>query len=178
MTPDEDAWIMTFMGKKFYPLDPEGSDYCIEDIAHALSNICRFTGHCNQFYSVAQHSMIVSELVSRKYAVWGLMHDASEAYITDIARPLKHLGAFFDYRKLEKRTMNAICKKFGIEGDEPQEVKDYDALILRNEAKCLKLLTKEWHHYALPDMGMTIVPMLPEDAEKAFLKRWNTLRRD
>jgi hypothetical protein len=176
MTDDKDFWIQTFTGKQFYPLNPEESEYCIEDIAHALSNICRFTGHCHQFYSVAQHSVLVSELLSPELALAGLLHDASEAYITDIARPLKHLPEFEGYRRIEKRTEDAIFKIFGVVNGHHPDIKGMDALLLRNEAKCLGLLRPVWHHYSLPDLGLNIKPVLPKVAEEAFLSRWNAIR--
>ncbi|VVB53016.1 Uncharacterised protein [uncultured archaeon] len=176
MAPKSEHWIQTFTGKFFYPLEPEESDYCIEDIAHALSNICRFTGQCDRFYSVAQHSLIVSELVPPELMVQGLLHDASEAYITDIARPLKHLPAFDGYREIERRTQAAVFKALGVEDKGHLAIKTADGLLLRNEAKCLKLLTPEWWHHRLPDLGIDIKPMSPTEAEAAFLKKWREPR--
>jgi hypothetical protein len=174
---DKDCWIQTFTGKKFYPLNPEESEYCIEDIAHALSNICRFTGHCNKFYSVAQHSQLLSLIVSEGLAKAALLHDASEAYLTDIARPLKHLPQLEGYRKIERRTQIAIDNAFNnIMFDSPQ-VKEFDTLLLRNEAKCLGLLKPDWDHYQLIDIGIPIHPMPPEEAERVFLKRWDEVKR-
>jgi len=86
----ENAWIQTQSGVKFYPFAPRIDDIRKEDIAGALSRICRFTGHTKHLYSVGQHSLIVSAIVHNDRArPWALMHDAAEAYIGDISSPLK-----------------------------------------------------------------------------------------
>ena len=90
--------MVTYTGKEFYPLDPNPADIDIKDIAHALSNCCRFAGHIKSFYSVAQHSVIVSELCEPENALAGLLHDASEAYLSDIARPVKYTEQMEGYR--------------------------------------------------------------------------------
>jgi len=162
-------YINTYSGKKFYPLEPEKSEFLIEDIAHALSNMCRFAGHCNQFYSVAQHSVLVSNYVSTENALWGLLHDATEAYLSDIPRPIKRLAEFSQYRKIENETMKAIAKNFNIGEIEPEEVKTMDSLILRNEAKCFNILTPELSIYKLKDLNLEIVALHHTVAKKQFL---------
>jgi hypothetical protein len=82
-------WIQTFTGKQFWPLDPRPDEVYIEDIAHALGNICRFNGHCLRFYSVAEHCFHVSHKVVPGLALMGLLHDAAEAYVCDVVRPVK-----------------------------------------------------------------------------------------
>lgn len=82
-------WIQTYTGKKMFPLAPKREDICIEDIAHALSMKCRFNGHCNLFYSIAQHSLIVASLVKPELRLAALLHDAAEAYLPDFCRPIK-----------------------------------------------------------------------------------------
>lgn len=170
---DEECWIQTYTGRRFYPLAPEKSEFCIEDIAHALSNLCRFTGHCDRFYSVAQHSVIVSYLVPKKLALAGLLHDSSEAYVTDIARPLKHLVEFEPYRQMESKVIDLIFKHFRIVYDpNHEEIKKIDALLLRREAKCLGLLAEDWGHYSLPDLDKDIDPVLPKEAKEMFKNRF------
>lgn len=169
-------WITTYSKHKFYPRDPEGSVLRIEDIAHALSNLCRFGGRCRRFYSVAEHSIMVSQLSDPEDALWGLLHDASEAYLVDIPRPIKHLPEMKGYRDLEARVQAAIIKTFGLPPGEPTSVKRADQLALRTEAKDLGLLNPDWDIYDLPDVGSRIVPLDPPLAESAFLTHFKTLR--
>src|ERR1039457_118422 len=86
-----DGFIGTFSGLRFWPLDPNPEKILIDDIAHALAHQCRFGGHASRFYSVAEHSVHVSRLCPPEDALWGLLHDASEAYLVDLPRPLKQL---------------------------------------------------------------------------------------
>ncbi len=89
---ENDGWIQTFTGRRFWPLGARAGDVDVRDIAHALALKCRFNGHCRVFYSVAEHSVRVSrvmEVGGRKMAMWGLMHDAAEAYLADLGGPIK-----------------------------------------------------------------------------------------
>src|SRR5438128_12538670 len=81
-------WMQTYTGRAFYPLDPRLDDICIEDIAHALSMLCRYGGQCQEFYSVAEHSVLMSYAVNPQHALWALLHDATESYMGDLIRPL------------------------------------------------------------------------------------------
>lgn len=83
------SWITTFTGKRFYQTSPHRDSVCIEDIAHALSMLCRFTGHCREFYSVAEHSIRVAYELQSQQRIHGLLHDAHEAYLGDTSGPLK-----------------------------------------------------------------------------------------
>jgi hypothetical protein len=98
---------------------------CIEDIASALSKVCRFGGHSNDFYSVAQHSVVVASLAPEYLCREALLHDAAEAYLGDVIKPLKNIiGAA--YEDIEHKFMVAICKKFNLSADNLWEVKKYD----------------------------------------------------
>lgn len=105
------AWTQTYTGKAFKPLAPRAEDICIEDIAHGLDMQCRYNGQCKAHYSVAAHSLTVSYLVPPEHALSGLMHDASEAYITDIPGPIKF--AMPDYLEIENGIMRAIAEYVG-----------------------------------------------------------------
>ncbi len=87
--PNLDGFLPTCTGRSVHILNPRPEEIDIEDVAHALSHACRFAGHVPAFYSVAQHSILVSELLDARTALWGLLHDASEAYLHDLTRPLK-----------------------------------------------------------------------------------------
>lgn len=169
------AWIQTFSGKAFHPLDPKVEDICIEDIAHALSQICRFTGNCRKFYSVAQHSNYVSQLVAPENAMWGLLHDASEAYIADVSHPVKHTAEMANYRAIEKGLMFHICKKFGLSLNEPKDVSKADQILLFTEKRDLMGPSpRPWRDGPAP-MAEKIIPWGPEQAEAAFLARYKAL---
>src|SRR4030065_538914 len=127
-----DNYIETYTGKKFYILDPQPEDISIIDIAHALSMMCRFNGHSKYFYSVAEHSILVSDFSSPENQLWGLLHDASEAYLADIPSPIKPL--LVNYKDLEKKVMAVICDKFNLPLNQPDEVSVVDVMILRVEA--------------------------------------------
>lgn len=105
-------WFLTASGRQFFLADPRPEDVCIEDIAHALSNICRFGGHCRIFYSVAQHAVLVSRLVAPKHAYLGLHHDDAEAYTGDMIRPLKKL--LRDFRHVERAIEIAVGTALGV----------------------------------------------------------------
>jgi len=107
----------------------------IEDIALTLSKICRYGGRCNKFYSVAEHSVHVSKHVSRKYALAGLLHDAGEAYLIDVPKPLQII--FQGYNKLEERILSIIFEKFGIDSRIPRQVLEADKYIAMCEYKRL-----------------------------------------
>ena len=125
-------WMQTASGRQFWPIDPRADEIYIEDIAHALSHLCRFGGHCLRFYSVAEHCVHLSQSVPREHALWALLHDASEAYLVDVPRPIK--PALTGYREAEDRIMSAVCERFGLPTDMPEAVKLADTAILTDEA--------------------------------------------
>ena len=151
MRTDEDTWItddvceergrwmQTYTGQKFFPLDPKPEEINIEDIAHALSQMCRFSGHTSTFYSVAQHSILCSRLAGcEEVAFAALLHDAAEAYVGDMIRPLKwngeRLGLLFC--QLEDTIVHVISERFAIEWTPAMkaEVKRLDDVALGIEA--------------------------------------------
>lgn len=161
--------IRTYSGRLVDPLEVTHADIDISDIAHALSQICRFTGHCKEFYSVAQHSVHVSESCVPEYALQGLLHDASEAYLQDIASPLKRSDVFALYRELEAKTQKLIYAHFGLPEEEPQEVKRADQELFHIE----KISLMNTFH-PVPEVKH-IHPWHPLKAEKEFLERYKWL---
>lgn len=168
-------------GVAISPLNPDPADIVIEDISHALSNQCRFTGHTRYFYSVAQHSIAVSMLLPEKYALWGLLHDATEAYLSDIARPIKRFNADFGniYTMVEDGLMDAIITRFGLERTLPMPdvVKEVDNLMLANEIRHLmpqSPLYDGWEAYA--DVPLSLLSQTyPEQAKANFMHRYYEL---
>lgn len=127
-TPD---CIRTVSGIYMNVFQPTIDMICIEDIAHALSMQCRFGGHLPVFYSVAQHSVMVSLLVSEESALAALLHDASEAYLLDVPRPIKQ--KLTNYKAIEETLMHLIAEKFGFEYPLSEDVKSKDELMLERE---------------------------------------------
>lgn len=170
------TFIQTYTGRRFYPLDPNPDDVCIEDIAHALAMICRFNGHVREFYSVAEHSVHVSHLVPPEYALAGLLHDAAEAYIADVSRPVKHAAEFQAYRAIEwglQRVLNtALMGEHDASYAESVAIADNAMLAL--EARSL-LPYDPWMD-DLPDSAdVTLGLWGPNEAERRFLERYAEL---
>ena len=139
-------WIQTFSGVHFYSLDPRPEEIRLVDIAHALSMQCRFTGHTSDFYSVAQHSLYVSQICDPVNALWGLLHDASEAYLVDVARPVKLQPEMLAYREAENRLMACITKRFNLLSPTmPPDVHAADQTMLGAEAAALMKATDNSH---------------------------------
>lgn len=143
--PDtEKAWIQVASGGILHVLDPRQEEINIVDIAHALSMMCRFTGHVRNFYSVAEHALHCSFLVPEEDALWALLHDAPEYALADLNRPVKHFTNIGEeYSRVEKTIMNAICEKFGLQLDEPESVLKADNAMLYAEKEQL-LPFVEW----------------------------------
>lgn len=174
-----DGWIQTFTGRRFYPLAPNPNDIDILDIAHALSMLCRFGGHVHDFYSVAEHCVLMSEVVSPENALWALMHDAAEAYIVDVPRPVKR--QLVGYRDIERHLLTAIAMRFGLTADfdgslYPTEVADVDTRILLNERNILMPNTvHEWEVEHLKPLHLVIHSWTPQQAKAAFLATFKDL---
>lgn len=175
------GWIQTFTGRRFYPLSPRIEDICIDDIAHALSNICRYGGHSRQFYSVAQHSCMVSDWCPSEHKLEGLMHDTPEAYLGDIVRPVKHSDGMTFYRKAEGRVEMLINASFDVDvtPDSRVIVKHFDNRALFTERKFL--LNNSSMDWSMPESEPFPIDHLdawtPEQAEDEFLERYYTLQR-
>lgn len=169
------TWTQTFTGRQFWLLDPQLEDVCIEDIAHALALQCRFNGACLQFYSVAEHSVRVSRIVSPEYALDGLLHDAAEAYVGDIIAPLKR--CLPDFGGIERHIMRCVCERFGLLWPIMPQVKAADRVMLATEARDLMAPhPAEW--VPLPEpLIERIVPWTHVEAERRFMDRFHELAR-
>lgn len=163
-------YIRTYTGIQFFPTDPNPADIRIVDIAHALANICRFTGHCRRFYSVAEHSINVSRTVSPSNALVALLHDATEAYLNDIARPIK--VQLPEYQVWEKELWGHIARKFNVPVTIPQEVKEQDDWWLIQEGHHL-LSAEEWPQSAISSRNLDLMP--PGVAFRDFLDIYERL---
>lgn len=129
--------IQTRSGRIVDVLNPRPEDFDLSDIAHALAHQCRFSGHTSRFYSVAEHSLFVCAIVDEKHAREALLHDAAEAYIVDVPRPIKRLAGLLEYRRIEERIEAAIAARFGLSWPWAPEIKVADDLLLAAEVRAL-----------------------------------------
>lgn len=174
--------ILVRSGIYVNPLNLSPADIRIGDIAHALGNQCRFSGHTSRFYSVAEHCVRVARLLdyegySREIRLWGLLHDAAEAYLVDLPRPLKRdpvFGAF--YRDAEERAMRAVIERFGLTPDEPAAVKHADLTLLATERRDLMPSRGDWAVLdGVEPLPHEIDPMLPSIASSNFAVMYGDL---
>lgn len=177
IAPDERRgdWIQTYGGRPFWPLDPRPEDVDIRDIAHALSLTCRYGGHALRFYSVAEHSVLLSRAVPPALAPWALLHDAAEAYLTDVPRPVK--PALAGFAAVEARILTAIAVALGLNPlTVPPEVKLADTRIVEDER--LQVMAPPARPWA-PNVGLGVMVRFwsPREAEAAFLDRHDELMR-
>jgi uncharacterized protein len=183
-------WQQTYTGRQYFPLDPKPGDIDIIDIAHSLSHLCRFGGHCMEYYSVAEHSVRVSRLVNQMFkesypdrrnqqritALWGLLHDAAEAYLLDFLRPMKSQGILGgEYRRLESLNMQVICMQFKLPDKEPLIVTIADDVLLATERRDLMSRSSvPWQNLPEP-LPQKIKPWPPQIAKKIFLENFHQL---
>lgn len=175
------ASIALFGGARFYLLSPRQEDIHITDIGHALAMQCRWTGHCKFHYSVAQHSVYCSYLGSDEEALDRLMHDASEAYMADMSRPLKHYtDAGKYYMQQEAIVQQAVRTRYGL-GPEPPSVHIADNQMMWTEKEQIMNGPDFSHesqraiHPYTGESGIKIERWSPDRAEEEFLRRFNEL---
>ena len=179
--PAPGPYLQTVSGRWVNPFDPDPEQLDAGDIARALANLCRFGGHSRSFYSVAQHSVIVSRLVEERGgdaedAFAALMHDATEAYLGDMPHPLKHrspLGAA--YKAAEDHLESALRARFAIKPG-VSEIKRVDRALLAAERRAFS--AERWHWPELEgveplDVELTAWP--PDEAARAFAERYAEL---
>lgn len=166
--------MQLYSGKPFYPEDPRVEDIDIQDIAQALSMTTRYGGHVTDFYSVAEHSVHMSNIVSEENAFIALMHDATEAYIGDLVRPIKYL--FPEFQRLEDNIWFIIATKYGLPIELPDEVKNHDVKICFTERSQILNYTGEtdWG-YEMESHDISIMNWTPEQAKAMFLNRFYDL---
>ena len=170
--------IQTYTGKvfDFNDIRPESID--MVDIAHALSNVCRWGGHCSKFYSVAEHSVLCSYLAAqefpedKKLQFYTLMHDAGEAYIGDMPKPFKIMLS--QYTDIEEKVEGAIQLAFVMDdyGDYKEQIKKYDLMLFKLERAQLFKDTHfgpELEHIEMPVENLFL--MNPQEAFAAFIAR-------
>ncbi len=171
--------IRTATGIDFYPFKPEIDKVSIEDIAHSLSQQCRFSGHTKwkgkmKIYSVAQHSLYCSYI--SKNPLWALLHDASEAYSVDVPTPIKRKIPQFKY--MEEKIEGVIATAFNLEWPRPAEVKEADIKAFNIEWHLLMLddeSSEEYKKYSKDKVFLKIIKMNPSQTKKAFLERFYEL---
>lgn len=178
--------VWTISGREFHPLAPRAEDVDIDDIAHALSHLCRYGGHVPQFYSVAQHSVLVAARCrevtqSDDVGLAGLLHDAAEAYIGDVVWPLKRSRQLRGYGVVERRVQAAVNAALGPRGGVTEEqreiVKRADVEVLLAEVRDF-LGSPPWAQERVGRPGIepwpagAIRPVPPEDARGVFKAMW------
>ena len=179
--PAPGPYLQTVSGRWVNPFDPDPEQLDAGDIARALANLSRFGGHTRAFYSVAQHSVIVSQLVEERGgdaedAFAALMHDATEAYLGDMPHPIKHrspLGAAF--KAAEDQLEAAIRDRFAIRADVP-EIKRVDRALLATERRAFS--TEDWHWPELDGvepLELELEGWPPDEAAGAFARRFDEL---
>lgn len=173
------SWIKTYSGLHFNYANPTVDSIHIVDICQALSNECRFAGHLEQFYSVAQHSVLVSQLVPKEFALEALLHDAHEAYCKDIPSPLKKLIP--DYRGIENNIDFVIRNKFNLPAEQSPCVKKADLIMLATERRDFELDDgTPWEMLAgvSPSKDIIVSPLNPVQAGLMFMLRFHQLAGD
>lgn len=168
-------WMQTATGRKFWPMDPRPEEVFIEDIAHSLAMQCRYAGHCLRFYSVAEHSVLIARHLAARQApavaLWALLHDASEAYLVDVPRPVKPY--LTGYKDAEEKVMGAVCSRFGLPVEMPAEVHAADSRIIADELA--NMVPMDWHARHDDPLGVRIRFWSPEKASEEFLATFEAL---
>ncbi|MBC7148967.1 MAG: hypothetical protein H5U22_06270 [Rhizobium sp.] len=169
--------MQTYTGRKFWPMDPKPNEVCIRDIAHSLSLQCRYAGHCRRFYSVAEHCVHIARWlvgIAPEAALFGLLHDASEAYLIDVPRPVKPF--LTGYRDAEAKVMAAVCQRFGLPLEMPAAVHEADERIIADEL--VNLVRMQWHARHDDPLCVPLQYWSPEEAEAQFLDTFYALGGD
>lgn len=173
----DSPYVSTFLGHRFFLTRPHIDDVAIEDIAHGLAYQCRFNGQTREFYSVAQHSLMVMQLVPASLRLAALLHDAAEAYLGDMVKPLKNL--FPEFSAIEGRVMQIIGERFAVDLEHlDPAIKAADLVALATEKRDLMPhSTEAWANLRdIRPLPESIRPLMPVDAKSAFLESFRQLR--
>jgi hypothetical protein len=165
--------MVTVSGRQIWPLDPKEEEVEIGDIAHALSNICRFGGHVKEFYSVAQHCLLVAACVPKEDQRWALLHDAAEAYMGDMVRPIKRFMP--NFKEAEERLLRVIGVRFGLTWPMPESIHVADNLVLGAEARDLMPALCERERRNEAPLGLVVDPLEPDMARSVYLDTFHRL---
>lgn len=169
-------WLQVYSGIQFWPLDARPDEVDIIDIAHALSLQCRYAGHVKKFYSVAEHCLHVSMHCPQEFALEGLLHDATEAYLVDMPRPVKNFMP--QYKVAEKALEAVVAERFGLQYPWPAGVMDIDNRILLDEREQLMSVPPiPWGVDGLAMVGVRVSCLSPSQAEHDFLDRFEEIMR-
>lgn len=174
----EDGWLETFTGEQFHFLQPLAAEIHVEDVAHSLSQLCRYNGHTKAFYSVAEHSILICDWIaanfpgaSQQVLRTALLHDVAETYLGDMSRPVKHQMPQF--KELEHIIEGAAAERFDIELPFPAVVEECDARILVDEREqCMSDSGNEWGTDALEPLGVEIKFLDPPNVRRLFMERF------
>jgi len=173
-------YIETYSGLRLFYDDLKPEAIKIIDIAHSLSHLCRYTGHTKKFYSVAQHSVLVSNAqttLAEKRA--GLLHDATEAYVNDLPSPLKACTDLGDYNNLENRIHDVINAKYKVNDGMTPNIKKADLQALFTEKRDVLVRNTDWGWgYDIVPFDEKIIPLGPEEAKKLFMATFAELFPD
>lgn len=165
-------YISTYTGR-FWPMSPRASEIDIKDIAHSLAMQCRYAGHVRRFYSVAEHSVHIARWLLENAphaALHGLLHDAPEAYLVDVPRPVKK--SLRGYREAEDRVWQAVAAAFSLSPIMPDEVHEADNRIIADEMR--QNMHECDHKYDEP-LGVTLEYWDPVRGEREFLEMYRAL---
>jgi 5'-nucleotidase len=190
----ERGWMQTASGRKFYPLEPSPDDVELVDVAHGLAFTCRYGGHTKRYYSVAEHCVLVSEVIERDarasgmppdfvraIALEALLHDSAEAYVGDMVRPLKHQPEMIEFRNAEARIEDCVRAAFKIESTEQSRkvIKIVDDRILVDEITALMpnpgMYLETDTLRGVEPIGVHVMGWSPEMAQRRFIERYREL---
>ena len=184
--------IVTYTGKSFDLLNPQPETVCIEDIAHSLANLCRYTGHVKEFYSVAQHCTIMAEADLPGDPLVRLLHDSAEAYIGDLSSPWKQLlyvgipetiqvnAGYVTTKTWEQKIQNVVGLALGVNLEHSAEVKEADNRMYFTEVRDLMPPSAEFRKWRgdLKPLEHVIHPQSPKYAETSFLRLYKHLMEE